>query len=557
MAAGIVALVISSCTQNAWKVGEVAPMPTVAGDTIVAAAGPLEQLASAPPPLEREFRGVWVSPVENGEWPSKKGLDSEQQQEELKALFDRVQDLGLNAVIFHVRTGADALYPSRKAPWSAYLTGQLGRAPSPEYDPVAFAIEQAHARGLQFHAWFNPFRISPPMAQARSTAGAVATEHPEWVIRYGDQLWIDPGNPQARRAVLDAIVEVVDRYDIDAVHLDDYFYPYLEEHAIRKRVKHGHHWRRITVHETIKFADNTSWKKFGKADGWTERDAWRRANIDGFIEQLYREVKARKRWVEVGISPFGIWRPDHPEGISGLDAYNEIYADSRKWLREGWVDYLAPQLYWRVDGEQHRFTRLDAWWRSENKLDRHIWPGMFTAGAATRSGNWPVSDIVRAVDTLRVLHQKSGESLGHVHFRLKSLLADAPGDVGDRLRARVYQQEALPPASPWLGPAVPALPKLFPGSTGTPIVADASRGAVLEKGAPSIEVQAGDDVPVRWWALQLRDAAGHWTTSIHPAGERILSLALPDGSAPTAAAITAISRTGVASGAAPVPLPKE
>ncbi len=545
-----IALAFSSCTHSSWRLGELTPAAMPPGDVMTPSAGSAD--ATLPPPLLREFRGVWVSPVEQGEWPSRPGIDAERQKAELSALLDRARDVGLNAVIFHVRTGGDALYPTRRAPWSAYLTGRLGRAPSPGYDPVAFAIDQAHARGLQFHAWFNPFRIAPPMAQARSTAGAVATEHPEWVVRYGDELWIDPGNPAARRAVLDAILEVVDRYDIDAVHIDDYFYPYLEEHAVHRRVRHGHHWRRITVHEIIRFADNSTWRRYGVKQGWTDRADWRRANIDSFIQQLYTEVKARKRWVQVGISPFGIWRPGHPEGITGLDAYSEIYADSRKWLREGWLDYLAPQLYWRVDAPQHRFTRLDAWWHSQNTMERHIWPGLFTAGAATRSGNWPASDIVAGVDTLRALGDAAP---GHVHFRLKSLLQDAPGNVGDLLRDQVYTETAVPPASPWLGAAVPALPRLFPppGSVGA---ARPGERPARQKGAPAIEVQPGDDVPVRWWVVQLRDGAGRWTTSLHPGPERILSLALPDGSAPAAAAITALSPAGVASAAARVPLPE-
>ncbi len=551
------ALALSACTHPAPVSQPPVTAPVVAADTVPAPPPgvPPVPAAALPPQLDREFRGAWISPVERGEWPSRPGLPSEQQQIELVALLDRARDLGLNAVVFHVRTGADAMYPSSLAPWSAYLTGKLGRAPSPAYDPVAFAVREAHDRGLQFHAWFNPFRISPPMAAARTTAGSIAHDHPRWVVKYGSQLWIDPGIPEARQAVLDAILEVVDRYDIDAVHLDDYFYPYLEQQAIHRRVRRHRRWHRITIHQTIRFADATSWKKYGRAKGWTDRDEWRRANIDAFVHDLYQEVKARKPWVEVGISPFGIWRPGHPEGITGLDAYSEIFADSRRWLREGWLDYIAPQLYWKLDGDQHRFTRLDAWWRGQNRLDRHIWPGLFTAQAAGWE-NWPPREIEQEIDTLRALRRGTAESLGHIHFRLKSLLAGETGDVGDLLRDDAYRSRAVPPASPWLGRAAPAAPLVTLVTEPLSITEVVRR--IEGKAAPAVDVAPapGDTVNIRWWVVQLRGPDGRWSTALHWAGQSRLSIALPDGSAPSAAAVRALSRTGVASAPALVALPE-
>lgn len=498
-----------------------------------------------------------MSPVEHGEWPSRAGLDGDRQQIELLALLDRARDVGLNAIIFHVRTGADAMYPSSRVPWSAYLTGELGKAPVPAYDPVDFAVQEAHARGLQFHAWFNPFRVSPPMRDARRTAGHIATEHPKWVVRYGDQLWIDPGIPAARRAVLDDILEVVDKYDIDAVHLDDYFYPYLEERTITRRVRRHRRWHRITHTVTLAFADNTSWRRYGKAEGWTDRGDWRRANIDQFIQQLYREVKARKPWVQVGISPFGIWRPGYPEGVSGLDAYTEIYADSRRWLREGWVDYLAPQLYWPLAGAQDRFTRLDRWWRSQNPHDRHIWPGLFTMMATTGSERWPAGEIAAEVDTLRASSQRAGDAPGHVHFRLQSLLQDARGNIGDQLRRGVYRDAAIPPAFPWLGNTAPAAPKASPGTLPPEAIAHGVLGNIARKGAPVLDVQPGDSIPVRWWVLQVQGSDGRWSTVLRPGTERQLPLTTPDASEPRTAAVTALSRTGVAGPIVVVPLARD
>ncbi len=548
------ALALAACTHPAPVSQPAVTGGVVLADTVQQPAGaPPVPAAALPPPLEREFRGAWISPVEQGEWPSRPGLSSDRQQAELTALLDRARDVGLNAVVFHVRTGADALYPTARAPWSAYLTGDLGRPPSPLYDPVAFAVEAAHERGLQLHAWFNPFRVSTTK-QARHTPGDIATDHPKWVVKYGSQLWIDPGIPEARQAVLAAILEVVDRYDIDAVHLDDYFYPYLEEQAIHRRVRRHRRWHRITIHQTIPFPDATSWKRYGRANGWTERDEWRRANIDAFIHDLYQQVKARKPWVEVGISPFGIWRPGSPAGISGLDAYQEIYADSRRWLREGWLDYIAPQLYWRLDGDEQRFTRLDAWWRQQNRLDRHVWPGLFTAQAAGWE-NWPPREIEEEIDTLRALRRGTSESLGHIHFRLKSLLQGETGNVGDMLRADAYRTAAIPPASPWLGAAAPAAPVLTP--VAEPLtVADVVR-RVEGKAAPAVDVAPapGDTVPVRWWVVQLRGSDGRWTTVLHPASATRFSLVTPEGGAPSAAAVRALSRTGIASAPTLVPLP--
>src|SRR5512138_673231 len=202
-----------------------------------------------PPPLEREFRAAWITPTEGGDWPSRPGLSVAEQKAELAAVLDAAQADGLNAVLLHVRTAADAFYPTRRAPWSRYLTGPDGASSLGSYagyDPVALAIDEAHARGLQLHVWFNPFRAMPPDDLGKAAAGHVTRTHPQWVRHYGKSTWIDPGIPAARRAVLDAILEVVDRYDIDGVHLDDYFYPYVEEGTITRRVGKGKHRRRIT-----------------------------------------------------------------------------------------------------------------------------------------------------------------------------------------------------------------------------------------------------------------------------------------------------------------------
>jgi len=520
----------------------------VASEHVVAQPTP----PPTPPAIAREFRAAWISPTEGGDWPSRPGLGIDEQKAELTSVLDAAKADGLNAVLLHVRTAADAFYPSRHAPWSRYLVGREGAGRSlgdyQGYDPLALAVTEAHARGLQLHVWFNPFRAMPPDNLGRPITGHVTRTHPEWVRHYGKTTWIDPGIPAARRAVLDCILEVVDRYDIDGVHLDDYFYPYLEEATITHVVGRKKHRRRITRHVTLRFPDDASWKKYGRLRGWTDRDAWRRANIDDFVQTLYREVKARKRWVLVGISPFGIWRPGHPEGITGLDSYAETFADTRRWLREGWVDYLAPQLYWPLDNPQQRFTRLDAWWRSENVLNRHLWPGLFTMMVGSRNNPWPADEIAREVDALRGARTGSSESLGHVHFRMRTLWQHVDGDTltfGEELRAAAYREPALPPASPWLGDASPALPIIAPPTSGVQQSGDDGPRVPGLTNAIML-ASPGDSVWVRWWLVQTLGANQRWSERLVPANRAPLGLTPADTAGAEWIAVTAISRTGVA-----------
>ncbi|HYD54273.1 MAG TPA: family 10 glycosylhydrolase [Gemmatimonadaceae bacterium] len=492
---------------------------TVALGTVDSAA-PMAP-AFDPPRPAREFRGAWVSPVWGSgmkDWPSRVGMTADEQRRELRTLLDHARDLGLNAIMLHVRTHGDALYPSAHAPWSVYLSGSSGVPPSPSYDPLAFAIEEAHARGLQLHAWFNPFRAAIAGLADSPAPTHVRRAHPEWIKRYGTQTWIDPGFPEARRAVLDAVREVVRRYDVDGVHIDDYFYPYRERAPIPIR-KGG---RRAPAGD-LPFPDEDTWRRYGAPRGFTDRAAWRRANVDELVQALYREVKQEKPWVLVGISPFGVWRPGYPAGLTGLDAYGEIYADSRKWLLQGWLDYVAPQLYWELAGEQARFRRLDAWWRTQNPHDRHIWPGLHTARVVGESSRWSLAEIPRQVEWLRAQREGSAESNGHVHFRLASIRS-GPGGLFDPLR-RVYASPALVPASPWLGASPPPRPAR----------AQVSRGVVL--------VTPGDTTPVRWWLLRGRDASGRWSMELHPGADRAIRTALAEPGRYPTLTVAAVGRT--------------
>lgn len=482
------------------------PAPVVEMDTSVEMQPAPEDVRA--PALTREFRGVWLSPVWRPDWPSKPGLSPDSQRAELRTLLDHAQRAGLNTIVLHVRMAADAIYPTNLAPWSSLLTGTVGAAPEPAYDPLAFAIDEAHKRGLQLHAWFNPFRAAPPGRKQVPSSDHVASRHPDWVVSYGAQTWIDPGIPAARRHVLDAVLEVVDRYDIDGIHIDDYFYPYLEERNGR----------------TIPFPDADTYKRYGS--GFSSRGDWRRANIDTFVATLYREVKHRKSWLAVGISPFGIWRSGVPQGITGLNAYSEIFADSRQWLREGWLDYVAPQLYWPIGGAQSRFTRLEQWWHDENVRERHVYPGLHTDREVVGGKRWSQGEIVDQIDTLRALRAGTSAAMGHVHFRMKSVIA-----LENTLRT-AYTEQALPPAMPWLDARVPARPAVSTSAN--------QGGAVL------LRLAAGDTVPVRWYAVHILGDDGVWRLSMHRGNE---SLVLPVAASrlPKAVAVRALSPSGMES----------
>jgi uncharacterized lipoprotein YddW (UPF0748 family) len=480
------------------------------------------------PPVPREFRAAWLTPISDlqiRDWPSAPGLSPDSQRAELRFQFDRAQAIGLNAVVLHVRIAADAMYPTRYAPWSTFLTGASGVGPQPAYDPLAYAIAEAHARGLQLHAWFNPFRAMYPGVAGSPAASHVTRTHPSWIRRYGSQTWIDPGEPGARAAIIETILDVVRRYDVDGVHIDDYFYPYREQQTITRRVRR----KRVRVRQDIPFPDDKTWKLYGRAKGWTDRDAWRRSNIDAFVETLYRDVKRIKPAVLVGISPFGIWRSGTPRGITGLDAFDEIYADARRWLAEGWVDYLAPQLYWPMNGEQNRFRVLDDWWRTQNPRGRHVWPGLYTSRTWSPRAGWSMSEVAAQITTLREHRAGSDDAPGHIHFRLGALIADQDA-LGSSLASGAYADRALVPAAPWLGDGQPAAPVI---------------NVIGSDGATSFTVTPGDSMTVRWWLVQAHGRAHRWTTTIQPAASGTLSAGAFGTDDPDEIAVRAVSPTGV------------
>ena len=362
--------------------------------------------APAPPPAPKpvarqEFRGVYVATVANIDWPSAPGLSTAQQQAELLKLLDLAVRLRLNAIILQVRPAGDVLYPSPVEPWSEFLTGRMGRAPEPFYDPLAFAITEAHRRGLELHAWVNPFRASHPKATGPVAANHVSRARADWVRTYGRYRWLDPGEPAAVDYVLGIIGDIVRRYNVDGIHLDDYFYPYPEANA--------------------EFPDAATYRRSGTK---LSREDWRRENINHFVRRLYGGVKQIKPAVRVGISPAGIWRSGVPASIRGSGAYDTTFADSRLWLASGWVDYLAPQLYWRINAPEQSFPVLLNWWTAQNTRGRQVYPALFTSRVADGTAqSWPASEIRNQLAIIR----STPSAGGFIHFSMRALLEDRDG----------------------------------------------------------------------------------------------------------------------------------
>lgn len=379
----------------------------------------------------REFRGAWIATVWNIDFPSQTGLSAAQQQAEMVGLLDRIQSLNLNAVILQVRIEGDALYASSFEPWSVWLTGTQGQ--SPGYDPLGFAIAECRKRGLEIHAWFNPYR-----ARSRSTAIPHAGNHisvtnPDCVYRHGNLLWMDPGKKVVQDLTFNVITDVVRRYDVDGVHLDDYFYPYP-----------------VAGQE---FPDRATYNAYRQNGGSLSLNDWRRENVNQMVQRLHQGIKALKPYVKFGISPFGIYRPDQPPGIKGLDQYDQLYADPKKWLAQGWIDYIAPQLYWAIDPPAQSYRSLLNWWLDQNPQMRHVYTGNNISRLDGKV--WQVGEFDRQLTLSRSWEKRL--SLGNIFYSMK-VLRDNKEGIGDLLKTKFYQSLALPPVMEWLNSPAAATP---------------------------------------------------------------------------------------------------
>lgn len=373
-------------------------------------------------PPKHEFRGAWIATVINLDWPIR-GATTAQQKNLLLQMLDRLKDAGINAVFFQVRSECDAMYDSPIEPWSYWLTGQQGRAPDPWYDPLAFAVEEAHKRGMELHAWFNPYRAFRGSGYTNSPQHVVQT-HPEWTLRFGSLRILDPGRAAVRDYVTSVVMDVVRRYDIDGVHFDDYFYPYPPN--------------RITTQDAATFAEESR--------GFTSLFDWRRDNVNIFIAQLADSIRAVKPAVKFGISPFGIWKNGVPQGIRGLNAYHDIYADATAWVEAGSVDYLVPQLYWPFGGAQD-YAKLAPWW-AEQIRDRHLYIGQALYRADRRTFSGTLFDREEIPEQVRFNRGYLG-ILGNVFFRARNITHFPSQGIVEVLKSDLYRHPALTPPMAW------------------------------------------------------------------------------------------------------------
>ncbi|MBZ5857833.1 glycoside hydrolase family 10 protein [Flavihumibacter profundi] len=388
--------------------------------------GPAEESSIPASNAPREFRAAWIATVDNIDWPDKGSTQPEIQRAEYIKLLDMHAANGLNAVIVQVRPAADAFYPSPYEPWSEWLTGQQGKPPVPYYDPLQFMIAEAHKRGLEFHAWLNPYRAVFNLNKSIPSKTHVTREFPDWFLDYGDKKYFDPGNKAAQQFVVNVVRDMVQRYDVDGVHFDDYFYPY-----------------RIPGKE---FPDDRTYTQYGNG---LSRDDWRRSNVDSIIVQLSKAIKEEKPWVKFGISPFGVWRNSDKDSLgshtkAGQTNYDDLYADIVLWLKKGWIDYVAPQLYWEFGHKAADFETLLDWW-SKNCYGKHCYIGLGLYKAGTNAAWRDPNQLPRMIRAIRSTPNVQGE----IYFSSKSFVNN-PNGWSDSLRLQYYQQKAGIPVMDWM-----------------------------------------------------------------------------------------------------------
>ncbi|GGO05853.1 glycoside hydrolase family 10 protein [Microbispora bryophytorum] len=412
------------------------PLPALAASPASAlAASPASALSASPagyvPPL-RQMRGMWIASVVNINWPSRTGLTPEQQQAEFTAWLDLAVARRLNSVFVQIRPTADAFWPSPYEPWSQYLTGVQGQDPG--YDPLGFAVEAAHRRGLAFHAWFNPYRVSMQADPAKLHPGHPGRRHPEWIVPYGGKLYYNPGIPEVRAFVQDAMMDAVTRYDIDGVHFDDYFYPV----------------------NTTAFDDSAAYAAYGA--GFPDLAAWRRGNVDLLVREMQQRVRQAKPEVIWGIGPSGIWRNEATDPLgsdtSGGQSYDNLHADTRGWVKKGWLDYIAPQLYWYIGQSNADYAKLVPWWSGVTAgTGVQLWIGQaaYKAGTAGQPDEWFQPDELSRHLTLNRDHPEVG---GDIWYNAADVRDDRLGSIGAVVSGH-YTRPALAPLLPRLAGGEP------------------------------------------------------------------------------------------------------
>ncbi|MFF1399420.1 glycoside hydrolase family 10 protein [Streptomyces sp. NPDC058287] len=385
------------------------PANAQAADTLAAGAGTEHApVAGGHGAGRRQLRGMWIATVANTDWPSAPGLSPEEQRQELCDLLDVAVERRLNAVMFQVRPTADALWPSPYEPWSQYLTGVQGRDPG--WDPLGTAVHEAHRRGLELHAWFNPYRVSLTTDVTALTPTHPARLHPEWIVPFGGKLYYNPGLPEVRRFVEDAMLDAVRRYPIDAVHWDDYFYPYP------------------VAGQT--FQDDDAYARYGT--GFPDRDAWRRNNTDLLVREMAERIKRIRPRTRFGISPFGVWRnagtdPLGSATTAGVQTYDDLHADTRKWVQEEWIDYIVPQVYWNIGFAAADYGVLVPWWSnvvSGTRVQLYVGEALYKVGVAGQPAAWQdQAELSRHLD----FDTHYPQVRGNVYFSATQVAADPLG----------------------------------------------------------------------------------------------------------------------------------
>jgi uncharacterized lipoprotein YddW (UPF0748 family) len=361
-----------------------------------------------------EFRGVWVATVDNIDWPSSKNLSSDSQKVEFIKLVDMHKANGMNALIVQVRPATDAFYPSQYEPWSEWLTGKQGQPPVPYYDPLEFMLTETHKRGMEFHAWMNPYRAEFAIGKSSVAPTHVTRLHPDWFLAYGEKRYFDPGNKEVQQYVTNLVADVVKRYKIDAIHFDDYFYPY-----------------RITG---IEFPDNPSYKKYGNG---LSKDDWRRSNVDSIILKLSKAIKKENIRCQFGISPFGVWRnidkdPDGSNTKAGQTNYDDLYANIVLWLKKDWIDYVAPQIYWEFEQKNAPYQAVLDWW-STHSYGKNCYIGLGIYKAGSNAAWKDKTQLPRQIEALR----NTPNIQGMIFFSSKSFNKN-PNGWSDSLRLNYF-----------------------------------------------------------------------------------------------------------------------
>ncbi len=391
---------------------------------------------------KREMRAVWVATVGNIDWPSKRNLSPVQQRQEFIDILEMHKKNNMNAVVVQIRPSADAFYPSEYEPWSKYLTGTQGKAPEPFYDPLKFMIEETHKRCMEFHAWLNPYRVFTDTSNIQMAENHIANKHPEWLFNYGDKSYFNPALAQTREFVCKVIADVVKRYDVDAIHFDDYFYPY-----------------KIKGQD---FPDSLSFTKYSRGFAVDQKDDWRRDNVNLIIKMLHDTIKNIKPHVKFGISPFGIWRNKKSDPLgsetNGYQNYDDLYADILLWLEKDWIDYVTPQIYWHIGKEIADYEILARWW-NENTKNKQLYIGqaIYRMSRENKAKAWHgKKEIPRQIELNRSLKNVSGSMYFTTHTFQKN-----PNKISEYLRKKYYKYPALVPEMPELDSIKPKTPVDF------------------------------------------------------------------------------------------------